>query len=256
VDAVSGRVVVVTGGGRGLGRGLVDAFAGHGDQVVTCGRHQPGPGELPATFFPCDVRDADQVATFVDEVVARFGRVDVLINNAGGAPYAPAATMSPRLFERVVALNLLAPFYVAQRANAVMQTQETGGIILNIGSATAVRPAPNSAPYNSAKAGLVGLTRSLAMEWAPKVRVNQVTVGLLHTERIEEYYGRDVTAVEATIPMGRMATAADVGAMCVLLASPSAGYLTGADVMLDGGGEEPAFLQAVVWPEPQQGVTT
>jgi NAD(P)-dependent dehydrogenase (short-subunit alcohol dehydrogenase family) len=242
-------VVVVTGGGRGLGRGLVDAFAAHGDQVVACGRHQPESSDKAATFFPCDVRDADQVAAFVDEVVARFGRLDVLVNNAGGTPYAPAATMSPRLFERIVTLNLLAPFYVAQRANAVMQTQDSGGLILNIGSTTAIRPAPNSAPYNAAKAGLVGLTRSLALEWAPKVRVNQITVGLLQTERMEEYYGTDVAAVEATVPMGRLATAADVGAMCVLLAAPAAGYLTGADVLLDGGGEEPAFLHAVVQPD-------
>jgi NAD(P)-dependent dehydrogenase (short-subunit alcohol dehydrogenase family) len=249
VDAMTGRVVVVTGGARGLGRGLVDAFAANGDRVVTCGRNQPEDDDLPATFIVCDVRDADQVARFVDEVADRFGALDVLVNNAGGTPYAPAATMSPRLFERIVALNLVAPFYVAQRANAVMQAQADGGVILNIGSAGAIRPAPQCAPYNSAKAGLAVLTRSLAMEWAPKVRVNQISVGLLQTERLEDYYGIDVAAVDATVPMGRMATAADVGAMCILLASPAAGYMTGADVLLDGGGEEPAFLHAVVRPD-------
>jgi NAD(P)-dependent dehydrogenase (short-subunit alcohol dehydrogenase family) len=93
---------------------------------------------------------------------------------------------------------------------------------------------------------LIALTRSLALEWAPKVRVNQVSVGILRTERVSEYYGRDQGAVEATIPMGRMATPADVAAMCMMLTSPAAAYVTGADVMVDGGGEEPAFLQAVV----------
>ena len=113
-----------------------------------------------------------------------------------------------------------------------------------------LRPAPNFAPYNAAKAGLVGLTRSLAMEWAPKVRVNLVSVGILRTERVGEYYGSDPAAVDATIPMGRMATPADVGALCIMLASPAAGYVTGADLMVDGGGEEPAFLRAVVQEQP------
>jgi NAD(P)-dependent dehydrogenase (short-subunit alcohol dehydrogenase family) len=253
VDAMNGggRVVLVTGGVRGLGRGLVDAFAANGDQVVTCGRREPDPGTLAAPFISCDVRDPEQVARLVDEVVTRFGRLDVLVNSAGGAPYVPAATMSPRLFEKVVALNLVAPFYVAQRANAVMQGQETGGVILNIGSAGAIRPAPNFAPYTAAKAGLVGLTRGLALEWAPKVRVNLVTVGLLHTERITEYYGTDVAAVDATVPMGRMATPADVAAVCIMLTSPALAYVTGADIMVDGGGEQPAFLHAVVPEEPQ-----
>jgi NAD(P)-dependent dehydrogenase (short-subunit alcohol dehydrogenase family) len=245
-ESSGGRVVLVTGGGRGLGKGLLAAFAAHGDQVVACGRRQPDPGTGAAPFITCDVRDAEQVAALIDEVVARFGRLDILINNAGGTPYAPAATMSPRLFERVVALNLVAPFYVAQRANAVMQAQETGGVILNIGSAVVRRPAPNSAPYNAAKAGLVGLTRSLALEWAPKVRVNLVSAGLLRTERVDEYYGTDLAAVEATVPMGRLATPADVAAICVMLASPAASYVTGAEVMVDGGGEHPAFLGAVV----------
>src|SRR5205085_1304616 len=103
-------------------------------------------------------------------IVVDHGRLDVVVNNAGGTPYAAAAGMSPRLAERVIALNLLAPFYVAQRANAVMQNQPDGGVIINIGSTAALRPAPNSAPYVAAKSGLVGLTRALAVEWAPRVR--------------------------------------------------------------------------------------
>lgn len=238
------RVVLVTGGTRGLGTGLVAAFVGNGDTVVTCGRHEPPAGAPSVPFFECDVREPEEVAVLVDRVVADFGALDVVVNNAGGTPYAAAATMSPRLAERVVALNLLAPFYVAQRANAVMQEQAGGGVIINIGSAGAARPSPNVTPYVAAKAGLIGLTRGLAVEWAPKVRVNLVTVGLLRTEMVNETYGSNVPAVEATVPMGRLATPDDVGAACLMLASPAAAYITGADLMVDGGGESPAWVFA------------
>lgn len=181
----------------------------------------------------------------VSAVVADHGRIDVLLNNAGGTPYAPAATMSPRLFEKIVALNLLGPFYVAQRANEVMQSQDDGGVIINIGSTVAIRPSKDVSAYVAAKAGLVGLTRSLALEWAPKVRVNLVSPGLLRTELVEETYGMDAAAVERTVPMGRFATAEDVAAACLLLASPGASYVTGAELVVDGGGEEPAWLGAV-----------
>lgn len=241
----TGRVVLVTGGARGLGRGIVDAFAGNGDTVVTCGRNGPDPATPAAEFLACDVRDAEQVDGLIADIAARHGRLDVVVNNAGGTPHAMADTLSPRLFDRIVALNLAAPFYVAQRANTVMQGQDTGGLILNIGSTAAIRPAPGSAPYVAAKSGLIGLTRALAVEWAPKVRVNLVTPGLLRTELVHDVYGDDVDAVEATVPMGRLATTAEIGAICVLMSSPAAAYVTGAELIADGGGEEPAWLQAM-----------
>ncbi len=239
------RAVLVTGGARGLGKGLVDAFAANGDQVATCGRHEPEPGAVAVPFFKCDVRDPEQVAVLVDEVVKHFGRIDVLINNAGGTPYADTSTMSPRLFERIVTLNLVAPFYVAQRANLVMQEQPEGGVIINIGSTAAKRPAPNSAAYVAAKDGLVGLTRTLALEWAPKVRVILITPGLLRTEMVHEVYGDNVAAVEATVPMGRLATAPEIGAMCVMMASPAAEFVTGSEIIVDGGGEIPSWVLAM-----------
>ena len=240
------RVVLVTGGARGLGRGLVDAFAEAGYTVVTCGRTEPVELDSEVSFVQCDVRDPGQVARLVDSIAEEHGRLDVAINNAGGTPYSPANQMSPRLFERVVALNLLAPFYVAQRANQVMQTQEDGGVIINIGSTVAIRPSVDVSGYVASKAGLVGLTRSLAIEWAPKVRVNLVSPGLLRTELLEEYYGQDVGKVEATIPAGRLATPRDVAAVCLMLASNDAAYVTGAELVVDGGGETPAWLNAVV----------
>lgn len=240
-----GRVVLVTGGAQGLGRGLVEAFAADGATVIACGRRSPEEAGLPGRFVSCDVRDPEAVADMMGRVVERFGRLDVVVNNAGGAPSAPAATMSPRLFDKVIALNLTAPFYVAQSANAVMQDQDGGGVILNIGSAAARRPAPGSAPYNAAKAGLAVLTRSLALEWAPAVRVNTVTVGLLATESAEATYGTRLNAVAATVPMGRLAVPGDVAATCLWLASPAAAYVTGAEVVIDGGGEVPSFMNAV-----------
>jgi NAD(P)-dependent dehydrogenase (short-subunit alcohol dehydrogenase family) len=239
------RVVLVTGGTRGLGKGLVDAFASAGDQVATCGRHEPEPGTVAVPFFRGDVRDPEQVATLVDDVVKQFGRIDVLVNNAGGTPYADTSTMSPRLFERIVTLNLVAPFYVAQRANLVMQEQAEGGVIINIGSTAAKRPAPSSAAYVAAKDGLVGLTRTLALEWAPKVRVVLVTSGLLRTEMVHDVYGDNVGAVEATVPMGRLVTPEEIGAMCVMMASPSAGFVTGSEIIVDGGGEIPSWVLAM-----------
>lgn len=239
---MSDRVVLVTGGSRGLGRDLVRAFAEQGDRVVACGRNAAdGPGD----FMVCDVRDPEDVEAMVAEVTSRHGRLDVVVNNAGGTPYAPAAGMSPRLAEKIVALNLLAPFYVAQRAQAVMAEQDDGGVIINIGSTVAARPSLHVAPYVAAKTGLVGLTRALALEWAPRVRVNLVSPGLLRTELVEETYGRDAAAVEATVPAGRFATGADVAAACIALASPELRYVTGTELVVDGGGEIPAWLLAV-----------
>ena len=124
-------------------------------------------------------------------IVAAHGRLDVLVNNAGGAPSTDAATASPRFHDKIVGLNLLSPLLVAQAANAVMQRQDAGGSIVNISSISAHRPAPTIAAYAAAKAGLDSLTRSLAMEWGPKVRVNAIDVGLCRTEQTDDHYGDD-----------------------------------------------------------------
>ncbi|ONH31082.1 SDR family oxidoreductase [Pseudofrankia asymbiotica] len=241
-----GRTVVVTGGTRGIGRSIALAFLAAGSEVVVCGRQEPRA--LPAvegrvaSFVAADVRDAAQARAVVDAAVERHGRLDVLVNNAGGAPAAEAATVSPRFFERVVALNLHAAFYVSQPANAVMQAQDGGGAIVNIGSVSGRRPAPGSSAYAAAKAGLVALSASLALEWAPKVRVNHVTVGLANTAvDAGGFYGEATAAIDAVVPMGRAAAPADVAAACLYLASPLAGYVTGADLEVHGGGELPGF---------------
>jgi NAD(P)-dependent dehydrogenase (short-subunit alcohol dehydrogenase family) len=240
------RVVVVTGGGRGIGRGIAERFLAAGAKVVICGRNPPSSPLGDAVFVQADVRDADAAATVIQSALDRFGRLDVLVNNAGGSPPAVAATASPRFSAAIVALNLLAPLYLAQRANGVMQAQAGGGVIVNVASVSGTRPSPGTAAYGAAKAGLLNLTQSLAIEWAPRVRVNAVTPGPVHTEQSKLHYGDDagVAAVDATVPMGRMATPRDVAEACLFLASPEAAYLTGANILVHGGGEWPAFLAA------------
>ena len=239
---LTGKVVLVTGGTRGIGRGITSAFLQAGAHVVTCSRSEvePVPG---STHRVCDVRDAEAVTALVDAVVAEHGRLDVLVNNAGGAPSTDAATASPRFHDKILALNLSAPLVLAQAANRVMQEQGSGAII-NISSISAHRPAPTIAAYGAAKAGLDSLTRSLAMEWGPRVRVNAIDVGLCRTEQTDDHYGDDarVAAIEATIPLGRMAIPTEVGNVAVFLASDLASYVSGARVTCDGGGEPPVFL--------------
>jgi len=237
---LSGRVVLVTGGTRGIGLGISAAFRSAGARVFTCSRSEVHA----ADHVVCDVRDPDAVQALVARVVAGAGRLDVLVNNAGGAPSVEAATASPRFHDKIVGLNLLSPLLVSQAANAVMQKQDGGGSIVNISSVAAGRPAPTIAAYGAAKAGLDALTMSLAMEWGPAVRVNAIDVGLCRTEQTDDHYGDDarVAAIERTIPLGRMADPVEVGRVAVFLASDLASYVSGARVACDGGGEPPVFL--------------
>ncbi len=244
----NGMTVIVTGGGKGVGRGITECFLKAGANVVICGRTEPE--SLPeyngrtALFVSCDVRDYEQIENCVDRAVQRFGRLDVLVNNAGGAPYAEAATASPRFSESIIRLNLIAPLNFSQVANRVMQQQEAGGCIINIASVSSIRPSPGTAAYGAAKAGLVNLGASLAIEWAPKVRINALAVGLTKTEQAHLHYGDEdgIAAVGATIPLERMAVPEDVGNACLFLASPLASYVSGTNFAVHGGGEKPAFL--------------
>ena len=248
----TGRVVLVTGGTRGVGAGIARAFLRAGAEVVVCGRSAPdsvpSDGGREASFATADVRDAEQAAGAVAAAVGRHGKLDVLVNNAGGSPTVAAADASPRFVTSVVTLNLLAPFFCAQAANAVMQAQREGGSIVNIGSVSGIRPSPGTAAYGAAKAGLVSLTRTLAVEWAPKVRVNCVVAGILATDTAGEHYGgpAGIDAVAATVPAGRLGTPEDVAGVCLFLASPLAAYVSGAALEAHGGGErQPAFLTAL-----------
>jgi NAD(P)-dependent dehydrogenase (short-subunit alcohol dehydrogenase family) len=244
---LSGRVALVTGGSQGIGAGIARVLVDAGATVVTCARsavETPAPG---TSHVQCDVRDPEAVTAMVAGIVQEHGRLDVLVNNAGGSPHALAADASPRFLDKILALNLTAPLLVAQAANAVMQWQESGGAIVNISSVSALRPSPGTAAYGAAKAGVDSLTRSLAVEWAPRVRVNAIDVGLCRTEQTTDHYGGDdtVAAIEATIPLGRMAEPTEIGNVVCFLASDLASYVSGATVECHGGGEPPAFLHVV-----------
>ena len=245
----SGKVVLVTGGTKGIGRGIADRYVEAGATVVVCGRRAPDPTPAPTrpAFMACDVREPEQVTALVDGIVERFGRLDSVVNNAGGGPWADSATASPRFNEKVIALNLVAPFTVAQAANRVMQSQDGGGAIVNIASVSGIRPSPGSAAYGAAKAGLLNLTETLAVEWAPKVRVNAIVAGLIATEQTNEFYGDAATMarVAATVPAGRFGTPDDIAGACLYLSSSAADYVTGASVRVHGGNEWPSYLGAV-----------
>ncbi|GAA0680432.1 SDR family oxidoreductase [Marinobacterium maritimum] len=246
----SGQVVLVTGGTKGIGAGIARAFLGAGATVIVCGRGEPE--QLPvengreAIFMPLDVRDYDAAEALMQTVVNEYGRLDVLVNNAGGAPHALAGDVSPRFHEGILRLNLIAPLNLAQLANRHMQQQEQGGSIIFIGSISALRASPGTAAYGAAKAGILSLAASLAVEWAPKVRVVAVSPGLIRTEQSHLHYGDDagIQAVADTIPAGRLGSPEDIGNACLYMASPIASYTSGSNLLLNGGGEKPAFLQA------------
>ena len=243
---LAGRIALVTGGARGVGLGITRRLVDAGATVLTCSRSavEPVPGSVG--HLECDVRDPDAVSSLVEGIVGDHGRLDVLVNNAGGAPYALAADASPRFHSKIVELNLLAPLLMSQAANAVMQRQDGGGAIVMVSSISATRPSPGTAAYGAAKAGVDSLVRSLAVEWAPRVRVNSVDVGLVRTEQSDLHYGGEsgVAAIERTIPLGRLADPEDVGNVVAFLASPLAGYVSGSAVAVHGGGEPPPFLTA------------
>ena len=250
IDVTQPRIVLVTGGAKGVGRGISECFLATGHTVLVCGRE--APRILPqadgrsAIFMPCDVRDTAAVDALFVAIAAQHGRLDVLVNNAGGAPFALADKASPRFHEKIIALNLTAPLHLAQKANVLMQQQASGGVIVFVGSISALRPSPGTAAYGAAKAGILSLTQSLAVEWAPKVRVVAVSPGLVRTEQSSLHYGDDegIAAVATTVPMARLAEPGDVGEACVWLASPAASYASGTNLVLHGGGERPAFLAA------------
>jgi NAD(P)-dependent dehydrogenase (short-subunit alcohol dehydrogenase family) len=245
-----GRAVVITGGTRGIGAGLAEAFLAAGAEVLVCARSAPASlpaaNGRPAVFHQADVRDPAQAEAAVHAANDIFGRLDLLISNAGGSPSAAAATASPRFHAKIIELNLIAPLHVAQAANAVMQSQPGGGSIIMIGSVSGTRPSPGTAAYGAAKAGLQQLVTSLAVEWAPRVRVNSVVPGFVQTASASEHYGGadGAEAVARTVPLQRMATPADLAGACMFLASPAASYVSGASLLVHGGGEPPAFLAA------------
>ncbi|MBL1084814.1 SDR family oxidoreductase [Streptomyces actinomycinicus] len=235
-----GSTVVVTGGTRGVGAGIARAFAAAGAHVLACARRPPQERLDGVEFTPLDLRDPPAVRAFF----AALPRLDVLVNNAGGTPYRRLADADAERHARVVELNLITPLTASLAAYEHLRRSR--GSVVMVGSVSGGRPSPGSAAYGAAKAGLANLAASMAVEWAPEVRVNTLVVGMVRTERSAAHYGGPdgIAAVARTVPLGRLAVPADVGAAAVFLASSAAGYISGASLHVHGGGERPAFLDA------------
>ncbi|MET9468083.1 SDR family oxidoreductase [Streptomyces sp. NPDC006544] len=245
---LNGRVVVVTGGTRGVGAGIARSFLAAGAHVVVCARRPP---ERPvavegraASYVALDLRDPAAVQDFFATLAGRHGHLDCLVNNAGGTPYRLLGEGEAQRHARVLELNLTAPMTASLAAYPWLR--EAHGSVVMIGSVSGTRPSPGTAAYGAAKAGLENLARSMAVEWAPDVRVNSLVLGMVRTELSHLHYGdaAGVAAVGATVPLGRLAEPSDVGDAAVFLASDRAAYVSGASLLVHGGGERPAFLDA------------
>jgi len=243
----SNKTVIVTGGAGYIGRAICEGFLAAGANVVACGRRTPTEpisiNGREALFVAADIREVDQSQSVVDAAVKAFGGVDVLVNNAGGGPEVDFATASPRLTEKLLALNLTAPLTLSQQVHPVM-VERAGCSIINIASVSGVRPSPYTTAYGAAKAGLLSATRSLAMEWGPHIRVNAIVVGLVRTEAAVDHYGgqEGFDRVANMLPLKRMAEPEDIAKAALFLASEQAAYISGASLEVDGGGEVPVFL--------------
>jgi NAD(P)-dependent dehydrogenase (short-subunit alcohol dehydrogenase family) len=189
-----------------------------------------------------NVRADEDIDRVIASTVERFGRLDVLVNNAGGQPPADIARASPRFIRSVIDLNLTAPMVFAVKAYAVMAAQQTGGCIINISSQASMPSGGGGSlvPYGAAKAGLNHMTRSLASAWGRKVRVNCISLGWVETEAMADLLLPENRAQwKATldkIPVGRMGTPDEIGGLCAFLASTEASYINGATIWADGGG--------------------
>ncbi|GII82300.1 2-deoxy-D-gluconate 3-dehydrogenase [Sphaerisporangium siamense] len=238
------RVVLVTGASSGLGVGFARAFAEAGADVALAGRRadrlertaelvrETGRRALPVT---ADVSDPDQAYALVDTVMAGFGRVDVLVNNAGVASAHPALRETPEQFRQVIDTNLNGCYWVAQGCGRVMRP---GSSIINVSSVLGVATAglPQAA-YSASKAALIGLTRDLAQQWTGRrgIRVNAVAPGFFASEMTDQYTPGYLERMMPRVLLGRMGDVEELAATLVWMASDAGGYLTGQTVIVDGG---------------------
>jgi 7-alpha-hydroxysteroid dehydrogenase len=242
------RVAIVTGAGHGIGRAISLALAEAGANVVCCARtladveetarliRASGREALPLT---CDVLETDQLEALVAATMQRFGRIDVLVNNAGGAIPRPALKISERSFEKVVRFNLTSPFLLTRLVVPHMIRSCGSGTVVNVSSGSSVQQLAGMAHYGAAKAGLNQMTRLLAVEFAPSVRVNAIIVGQIDTPGAASVLSDDMKSrAAANIPMKRLGHDTDIAACALYLASPASAWVTGSAVTVNGGADE------------------
>jgi NAD(P)-dependent dehydrogenase (short-subunit alcohol dehydrogenase family) len=243
---LTGRVAVVTGGSRGLGREMAAAFAAHGADVVIASRKADACVRVAAEIAAatgrrtlgvgCHVGRWADCDRLVDDVYARFGHVDVLVNNAGMSPLYPSlGEIGEDLWDKVLAVNLKGPFRLSVLVGERM-VAGGGGTIVNVSSVAAVAPSPAEVPYAMAKAGLNNLTVALSRAFAPKVRVNCIMAGPFMTD-ISKAWDLEAFAEQARrmIPLGRGGEPREIVGAALYLASEASSYTTGAILRVDGG---------------------
>ena len=242
------KTVLITGGSKGIGLEITKTFLKHQANVIILARNKPkrkiqSKGNA-GYFIECDIRNTESIDSAIKDIASKYKSIDVLINNAGGAPMADSLTASPKFHEAIIDLNLTAPLNLSQKIAKKMIKQKTVSNIINISSVTATRPTPGSAAYGAAKGALVNLTKTLAVEWAPKIKVNSIIVGYIETENSILHYGSksEIKKVAKTIPLKRMGQPQDVANACVFFASDLAEWVTGSALEVHGGGESPAYL--------------
>jgi 7-alpha-hydroxysteroid dehydrogenase len=240
------KVAIVTGAGRGIGAGCALAFAEMGASVV-CAARTPEQVEetaakaratgVRALAVPCDVMESAQLERLVERTLDEFGRVDVLVNNAGGSPPRGMLETSERMFERAFHFNVTTAFRLSQLVVPSMRAHG-GGSIVNVSSAAGRLAQPGFAAYGTAKAALSFLTRNLAAELAPEVRVNAIAVGSVATAALLPHLSEESRrAMERATPMRRLGEVEDIALMALYLASPASSWVTGKVMEVDGGTE-------------------
>jgi len=242
---LDGKVALVTGAGRGIGRGIALAFAESGADVVCAARTQAQIEEVAADVralgrralaLPCDVTDAAALDALVATTLRELGRVDVLVNNAGGSPPTPTLSLTDKAFEDAYRFNVTSALHLSRLCLADM-TKRDDGVILNISSALSHMVEPAFVAYGAAKAALSHMTRLLAAEFAPRVRVNALAVGATITDALSPFLkaGDLQEQMEALTPMGRLGEVEDIAAAALYLCSPASSWVTGKIFEVDGG---------------------
>ncbi len=244
MGSLDGKVAIVTGASRGIGRAIAEAFAGEGARVAICGRRQETLDQVAAEIGPraraiaCHVGKPEQIEQLVTTTARELGPVDILVNNAAtNISFGPCLEIDESQFDKMVEINLKSAFRFIQ-AIAPHMCARSGGSIINIASVAGLRPQRHSLLYSMTKAALIMMTQSYALELGPKgVRVNAIAPGLIQTT-LSEYYWKDEAQRSATLgkqPIARIGQPADVAAIALLLAGDQGSYITGQTFVVDGG---------------------